>query len=135
MFKENQEVQDPNLGLGQVVTKFVSDSVSVLFDSQLGSYYPVEVIYDEKGKIKQISSNKENIDVDKLYKKTTLTATGVMRHRHDRFRRKYCVFKLKNVAVTDILTEIKDGKYYGMSGNVYAEFIRPLVYEDLRFLM
>lgn len=135
MFEENQEVQDPNFGLGQVVTEFVSDSVSVLFDSQLGSYYPVEVIYDEKGKIKQITSNEETIDVDKLYKKPSLTATGVTRHTLERFLKRYCVFKIDSVAVTDVLAKIENGKYYGLSGAVYNEFLRPLEYGDLRFLM
>lgn len=135
MFEENQEVQDPNFGLGQVITKFVSDSVSVLFDSQLGNYYPVEVIYDEKGKIKQFTSNEETIDVDKLYKKPSLTSTGITRHILDRFRKRYCVFKVDSVAVTDVLAKIKNGKYYGLSGTVYDEFLRPLQYGDLRFLM
>lgn len=135
MFEENQEVQDPNFGLGQVVTKFVSDSVSVIFDSQLGKYYPVEVIYDENGKVKQILSNEENIDVDKLYKKPSLTATGVTRHPLDRLRKRYCVFKVNSVAITDVLTKIENGKYYGLSGAIYDEFLRPLEYKDLRFLM
>ena len=135
MFEENQEVQDPSFGLGQVVTKFISDSVSVIFDSQLGSYYPVEVIYDEKGKIKQILSNGETIDVDKLYKEPSLTVTGVTRHPLDMFRKRYCVFKVKSVAVTDVLSKIENGKYYGLSGTIYDEIIRPLEYGDLRFLM
>ena len=135
MFEENQEVQDPNFGLGQVVTKFVSDSVSVIFDSQLGSYYPVEVIYNENGKIKQILSNEENIDVDKLYREPSLTATGVIRNALEIYRKRYCVFKVKSVAVTDVLTKIENGKYYGLSGAIYDEFLRPLQYGDLRFLM
>lgn len=135
MFEENQEVQDSNFGLGQVISKFISGSVYVLFDSQLGSYYPVGVIYNEKGKIKQITSNEETIDVDKLYKEPSLTATGITRHNLDRFRKRYCVFKVKSVAVTDVLAKIENGKYYGLSGNVYIEFLRPLEYEDLRFLM
>lgn len=134
MFEENQEVQDPNFGLGQVITKFVSGSVSVLFDSQLGNYYPVEVIYDERGKIKQFTSH-ESIIVDELYKKPSLTATGVTRHSLDRFRNRYCVFKLNSVAVVDVLTKIENDKYYGLSGTVYDEFLRPLEYGDLRFLM
>nr|DAE86596.1 MAG TPA: hypothetical protein [Caudoviricetes sp.] len=135
MFEENQEVQDPNFGLGQVITKFISDSVSVLFDSQLGSYYPVEVIYDEKGKIKQILSNGENIDVDKLYKEPSLTATGVTRHPLEIYRKRYCIFKVNSVAITDVLSKIENGKYYGLSGTIYDEIIRPLEYGDLRFLM
>lgn len=135
MFEENQEVQDPNFGLGQVVTKFISGSVSVIFDSQLGSYYPIKVIYDEKSKIKQILSNEENIDVDKLYKEPSLTATGVTRHPLEIYRKRYCVFKVKSVAVTDVLSKIENGKYYGLSGTIYDEIIRPLEYGDLRFLM
>lgn len=135
MFEENQEVQDSNFGLGQVISKFISGSIYVLFDSQLGSYYPVGVIYNEKGKIKQITSNEETIDVDKLYKEPSLTATGITRHNLDRFCKRYCVFKVKSVAVTDVLAKIENVKYYGLSGNVYTEFLRPLEYEDLRFLM
>lgn len=135
IFKENQEVQDPSFGLGQVVTKFISGSVSVIFDSQLGSYYPIEVIYDEKGKIKQILSNEENIDVDKLYKEPSLTTTGVTRNPLEIYRKRYCVFKVKSVAVTDVLSKIENGKYYGLSGTIYDEFLRPLQYGDLRFLM
>lgn len=135
MFEENQEVQDPNFGLGQVVTKFISGSVSVIFDSQLGSYYPIKVIYDEKSKIKQILSNEENIDVDKLYKEPSLTATGVTRHPLEIYRKRYCVFKVKSVTITDVLSKIENGKYYGLSGTIYDEIIRPLEYGDLRFLM
>lgn len=135
MFEENQEVQDPNFGLGQVITKFVSGSVSVLFDSQLGSYYPVEVIYDENGKVKQIISNEETIDVDKLYKKPSLTATGVKRHPHARLRKRYCVFVVNSVSVVDVLDRIEYDKYYGKSGAVYDTIIRVLNYSDLRFLM
>ena len=39
------------------------------------------------------------------------------------------------MAVTDVLTKIENGKYYGLSGAIYDEFLRPLQYGDLRFLM
>ena len=135
MFEENQEVQDPNFGLGQVINKYNSGCITVLFDSQLGNYHPVEVSYDENGKIRDFGTSHESIMVDKLYKEPSLTATGVTRHPFDRFCKRYCVFKVKSVAITDVLAKIENGKYYGLSGTIYDEIIRPLEYEDLRFLM
>lgn len=135
MFEENQEVQDPNFGLGQVINKYNSGCITVLFDSQLGDYDPVEVSYDENGKVRDLGTSHDSILVDKLYKKPSLTATGRTRHSLDRFRKRYCVFKVDSVAVTDVLAKIENGKYYGLSGAVYNEFLRPLEYGDLRFLM
>lgn len=135
MFEENQEVQDPNFGLGQLITIFNDGCISILFDSQLGNYYPIEVHYDAKGKAMGFHTSNENIKVDKLYKEPTLIATGRTRHPLYKFRKRYCVFRLNSVAVTDVLDKIEDGKYYGLSGNVYTEFLRPLEYGDLRFLM
>lgn len=135
MFEENQEVKDPNFGLGQVITKFVSGSVSVLFDSQLGDYHPIEVIYNSEGKIKQFSKGEEGIDVDKLYKTSSLIVTGGVRHIRDRFRKRFCSFKKGVTVVIDVLEKVEEGKYYGKSGAVYDEFMRPLLYEDLRIIL
>lgn len=135
MFEENQEVKDPNFGLGQVITKFISGSVSVLFDSQLGDYHPVEVVYNSEGKIKQFSKGEEGIDVDKLYKTPSLIVTGRVRHIHDRFRKRFCLFKKDEAGLIDTLEKVEEGKYYGRSGVVCDEFFRPLSYEDLRIIL
>lgn len=135
MFEENQEVQDPNFGLGQIIDKYDSGSVVVLFDSQLGDYYPIKIIYDKTGKVICIVKGDDSIIVNNLYKKESLTTTGNIRHPHQIFYKRFCVFGKNGITVIDILEKIEGEKYYGRSGAVYDKFFRPLEYGDLKVII